>query len=110
MKMPKISPLVALSGRVVLLVPLTAFPAYPIAGLQPDQRPQGAPTILDVKKNSGWYRRALSGITEPVPPSLRFLEDQGNWYTPFDRPGLSGRYDIRGWYGVIPGRPTQAKP
>ena len=27
-----------------------------------------------------------------------FLEDQGNWYTPFNHPGMTGRYDIRGWH------------
>lgn len=107
MKIPR---LVTLSGTVLVLVPLIASPAYPIAGLRPDQRPQGAPTIAEVKKSSGWYRRALNGITEPVPSSLRFLEDQGNWYTPFDRPGMLGRYDIRGWHGAVTARPTKAKP
>ena len=71
---------------------------YPIAGVTPYQRPAGAPVIQEVDKSGGWYSRALTGISQPYPNSLRFLEDQGNWYTPFNRPGMPGRYDIRGWY------------
>ena len=72
--------------------------AYPIAGLHPDQRPAGAPVVRSVQKNAAWYQRALTGISKPYPHSLGFLENQGNWYTPFDRPGMNGRYDIRGWH------------
>ncbi len=72
---------------------------YPVAGTQPFQRPAGAPVISEVQKTEGWYTRALTGISLPYPASLRFLEDQGNWYTPFNHPGMHGRYDIRGWYG-----------
>lgn len=71
---------------------------YPVGGTQPSQRPAGAPVIRTVDKPAGWYTRALTGISRPYPASLRFLEDQGNWYTPFDRPGMIGRYDIRGWH------------
>ena len=69
-----------------------------IAGLQPSHRPEGAPVIREVHREPGWYARALTGISQPYPASLRFLEDQGNWYTPFNRPGMTGRYDIRGWH------------
>jgi hypothetical protein len=37
-------------------------------------------------------------VSQPYPASLRFLEDQGNWYTPFNRPGMLPPYDIRGWH------------
>ncbi len=69
-----------------------------VAGVEPYQRPAGAPMITTVDHDHDWYMRALHGIASPYPASLRFLEDQGNWYTPFDRPGAAGRYDIRGWY------------
>lgn len=69
-----------------------------IAGLNPDRRPANAPVISDVFKDQAWYTKALVGVTQPYPPSLRFLDDQGNWYTPFNRPGMTGRYDIRGWH------------
>jgi hypothetical protein len=49
-------------------------------------------------RTPAWYAQALTGISQPFPYSLRFLEDQGNWYTPFNRPGMPGRYDIRGWH------------
>ncbi|WP_200243130.1 hypothetical protein [Thiohalocapsa halophila] len=71
---------------------------YPIAGTQPSARPAGAPVVREVRKPEGWYTKALTGISQPYPASLGFLEDQGNWYTPFNRPGMVGRYDIRGWH------------
>ncbi len=75
-----------------------AMAEYPIAGVTPYQRPEGAPTIEVVNKDGEWYRRALTGIERPYPYSLKFLENQGNWHTPFNHPGMPGRYDIRGWY------------
>lgn len=43
--------------------------------------------------------RALTGVEPPYPASLRFLEDQGAWHTPFIHPGMTGPYDIRRWHG-----------
>lgn len=72
--------------------------AYPIAGVNPDQRPEGAPVIEEFVKDGAWYGNALQGVTAPYPASLHFLENQGAWYTPFDHPGMTGPYDIRGWH------------
>ena len=72
--------------------------AYPIAGLTPDQRPAGAPVVKKIERTPGWYVSALQGVSEPYPYSLKFLENQGNWYTPFIYPGMPGPYDIRGWH------------
>jgi hypothetical protein len=69
-----------------------------ISGLTPDRRPSDAPRIVSVVKGPEWYQIALTGIEPPYPYNFRFLEDQGNWYTPFNHPGMTGRYDIRGWY------------
>ena len=69
-----------------------------IAGIKPDQRPANAPVITEAIKDQAWYAKALTGISQPYPDSLRFLDDQGSWYTPFNRPGMTGRYDIRGWH------------
>jgi hypothetical protein len=80
---------------------LAATPNYPVAGLAPEQRPMGAPRItadtpLDKK-------RALHGITDPVPPSIvKLLEQQGGWYTPFAQPGTPSPYDPRGWHSPSP--------
>lgn len=71
---------------------------YPIAGLQPSERPAGAPVITEFEKDAAWYAEVLRGISEPYPASLRFLEDEGAWYTPFIHPGMTGPYDIRGWH------------
>jgi len=81
-----------------LLAGAAASTEYPVAGLEPSQRPAGAPVVEHVEKDDAWYQEALTGITQPYPHSLRFLEDQGNWYTPFNRPGMLGPYDIRGWH------------
>ncbi len=67
-----------------------------VAGVQPDRRPENAPVIRQYEKSGDWYGQALEGIEQPYPYSLRFLEDQGAWYTPFSRAGMTGRYDIRG--------------
>ncbi len=85
---------------VVILLFSTVIHAEPgyIAGVNPSSRPAGAPVISSVHKDAAWYRHALYGVIPPYPASLRFLEDQGNWYTPFTRPGMTGRYDIRGWH------------
>lgn len=76
----------------------SAAPEEFIAGVEPAQRPEGAPTLDTMAKDAAWYRRALSGIQPPHPVSFRFLEDQGPWYTPFNRPGMTGPYDIRNWH------------
>jgi len=71
---------------------------YPIAGTQPDARPKGAPTAPRLERTNDWYSHAVTGVDEPYPASLQFLESQGRWYTPFNRPGMPGLYDIRGWH------------
>ena len=83
------------------LVTTTGFASadYPIAGTAPFQRPEGAPKIEDVAHDPNWRAHALTGVSEPYAPSLGFLDDQGNWHTPFAMPGMLPPYDIRGWHG-----------
>lgn len=71
---------------------------YPVAGTAPWQRPMGAPIIEWVQHNRTWYEKALVGVNTPYPQSLYFLDNQGNWYTPFTRPGMVGPYDLRRWH------------
>ena len=71
---------------------------YPVAGVTPNERPANAPVITEFDKSKSWYEEALHGVVRPYPTSLRFLEDQGAWHTPFNRPGMPPPYDIRGWY------------
>ena len=96
----KVSSLGHLAGLTLLLSGVGAPVAAenPIAGTNPSQRPVGAPEITEVDHPGSWYTTALHGVSQPYPRSLRFLEDQGNWYTPFNRPGMPGWYDIRGWH------------
>lgn len=70
---------------------------YPIAGTTPWQRPAGAPVIEWVVHDQAWYKKALTGINQPYPLSLYFLDNQGNWYTPFIHQGMLAPYDPRGW-------------
>jgi len=92
------------TGHILILVAVTAtwsipsHSGHPVAGVNPSARPAEAPVITGVDKDDAWYRYALTGVSEPYPPNLKFLEDQGNWHTPFTRPGMVGRYDIRGWH------------
>jgi len=81
-----------------LLISTPAVVGFPIAGVNPSQRPSEAPVIGEVQRDGQWYQHALQGVSQPYPSSLKFLEDQGNWHTPFNRPGMPGRYDLRGWY------------
>lgn len=69
-----------------------------IAGTAPSHRPEGAPVITTYPKNGAWYDRALHGVDRPYPASLRWLVDQGAWFTPFTHPGMTPPYDIRGWH------------
>lgn len=81
----------------VVVAPLAV--ALPIAGTAPSARPEGAPTIERFDPPEGWMERALRGISEPIPGGLEFLQDQGAWFTPFNHPNATGRYDIRGLHG-----------
>lgn len=82
----------------ILWVGSAAATTMNLAGLTPWQRPAGAPVITEVNHGSPWYAQALHGLNPPYPASFRFLEDQGNWHTPFNRPGMTDPYDIRGWH------------
>lgn len=95
------SRLLVLSLAAILLAVFSSVPlgAGEVAGLQSDRRPEGAPVVRDYAKDGAWYRQALSGVDQPYPASLRFLENQGAWFSPFIHPGMTGPYDIRGWHG-----------
>lgn len=82
----------------IIMCSANAESDYPVAGTQPSQRPQGAPVIEWVKHEKRWYEEALTGINQPYPRSLWFLDSQGNWYTPFNHPGMPAPYDLRGWH------------
>ena len=72
----------------------------PTAGLSPWQRPAGAPRTATAPPREP--TRALYGIATPIPASLKFLDDQGNWYTPFTEPGMPAPYDLRSWHSTPP--------
>lgn len=77
--------------------PSVEVPAF-VAGSAPSARPPNAPSLSTVAKDARWYQKALTGVDAPYPASLKFLDDQGGWYTPFAAPGMTGRYDVRHWH------------
>lgn len=89
-----------LSGFIALFAMAGSLAAddYPIAGTTPWQRPDGAPIVEWVQHNKAWYQKGLTGVSRPYPPSLYFMDNQGNWYTPFTTKGMSHPYDLRGWH------------
>ena len=91
--MPLLPFLLALACAALPLPALAE--ALPVAGLNPAQRPVGAPIVARFEQSAAWRAAALRGIQEPQ-TGLGFLKDQGAWYTPFIHPNLLGRYDIRG--------------
>ena len=73
-------------------------PAF-IAGTDPGARPEGAPVVQQFRPDAAWQERALHGLEEPIPPSiLGWLDDQGAWFSPFVKPGMTGPYDLRHWH------------
>ncbi len=74
-----------------------------ISGSKPWERPAEFPRVEHFLKSESYFDRALRGVRQPYPPSLMFLKDQGAWYTPFTRRGMTGPYDVRGWHRDIGG-------
>lgn len=79
----------------------TAPPEF-VAGLDPSRRPTAVPTLTEAARLPGWRERALHGIGE-LTTGLHFVDDQGGWYTPFTLPGMTDRYDLRGWHQQLHG-------
>lgn len=104
-------PVVVTLAALLAAAPVTLLADEFVAGTEPSMRPVGAPVLTTFTKNAAWYRNALHGIeAPPYPFSLRFLEDQGAWHTPFNRPGLTGPYDIRNWHDSASGGAGRSVP
>ncbi len=69
-----------------------------VGGSTPDKRPSHVPSIEKMVKDADRYATALTGLYRPYPLGMKFLERQGVWYTPFNRPGMTGPYDMRSWH------------
>ena len=89
--------------------PALAADEVMVAGVAPGHRPANAPVLTEFAKSPQWYAAATAGISRPIPPSLRFLDDQGAWFTPFTHPGMVGRYDLRGLHAQAAGTSTQSQ-
>lgn len=77
--------------------PAIAQGGYPLAGLAPDRRPEGAPVLREIARDRQWQEKFHFGVSRPFPPGLG-AADQGAWYSPFGRPGMTGPYDLRDWH------------
>ncbi len=85
-----------------------------VAGSQPSQRPTDAPKLSSDNKDDAWYLHALKGVSMPYPAALCFLQHQGQWFTPFNRAGMTGPYDMRRWHSatstVVAGEHPSRRP
>lgn len=70
-----------------------------VAGLVPDQRPGAAPVQAPLIADLALQQQRLAGITTPWPGQVARIAEQGRWYSPMFRPGMPGRYDLRGLHG-----------
>lgn len=70
----------------------------PVAGLQPDRRPDAAPVVRNDLVDASIKQARLIGITTPWPGNVERIAEQGAWYSPMFRPGMVGPYDLRGWH------------
>lgn len=71
--------------------------AVAIGGMRPFERPAEAPALRASDRDRSEARQ-LRGVDAPYPKSLRFVADHGGWFTPFTEPGMTGRYDLRGYH------------
>lgn len=92
--------LALLFGASVVWGQSATVPVPDVAGLTPYERPSRAPRMPDVVPDPDWRRKALHGVSDPIPSSLDFLQNHGRWYSPFFEPGMTGRYDIRGFHAA----------
>lgn len=86
----------ALGLALALQIPALGTAEGFVAGLQPDRRPASAPSLVAVPVDEGLKVQRLQGIDKPWPGNLEVIAAQGNWYSPLFRPGMPGRYDLRG--------------
>lgn len=87
-----------LAGLFSLQIGSVALAEGFVAGTTPDRRPEGAPVIYFHPQSTQWHENALRGVSRPYPSTLNFLDNQGAWFNPFQHPGMTGPYDIRGFH------------
>ncbi|WP_298609173.1 hypothetical protein [uncultured Thiothrix sp.] len=96
--MRSFSLVIGLISLIITSTPSSADELLYVAGTNPAQRPHSAPVLSTDNKDAQWYAHALTGVEQPYPASLGFLEDQGSWFNPFTHAGMNDRYDLRGWH------------
>lgn len=76
--------------------------AATIAGTAPDRRPVDAPTVTQQVLDPAALQRSLRGTVAPVPANVVEVARTGAWFVPLRSPGMTGPYDIRGWFSAAP--------
>jgi hypothetical protein len=88
----------ALSLLAVVCGAAAQAPGY-VAGLQPDQRPAGAPPpTTQVNLTPDQLSRALRGIEGPPPGNVEAIAATGSWWVPLRAAGMTPPYDLREWH------------
>ena len=96
-----------LAAALALLATAAAAQA-PVAGLRPDQRPEGAPSLAEYQPTPEAVAARLRGVSEPVPANVRAAASAGPWYMPLQHRGMTPPYDPRGWWGATSASPATA--
>ena len=90
--------LLVIGGALLLLpaLPAAAQPSSaPVAGLQPDRRPEGAPVVRSATVDPTLKSQRLKGVGKPWPGNVGRIAEQGAWYSPMFAPGMTAPYDLR---------------
>jgi len=91
-------PAAAVAGASSAAAPAAGF----IAGLQPDQRPQGAPLKAERSIDDKLLERRMHGVSKPWPGNVEQIARNGEWWVPLRHAGMTPPYDIRGWHHNAP--------
>lgn len=90
-----------LSALVLFLVCEVGWAADFVAGLAPDRRPAGAPTVQAYTPSKTAVQVHLKGVEPPAPPNVRQVAEAGPWFIPMHAAGMTPPYDLRGHHSVL---------
>jgi hypothetical protein len=89
-----------LTALCLFLVSEIGWAADFVAGLAPDRRPVGAPTVQAYVPSRADVQARLKGVTPPAPPNVRQIAEAGPWFIPMHAVGMTPPYDLRGHHSL----------
>jgi hypothetical protein len=91
-----------LVGSLLSIIVSVAVAQEFVAGEQPDRRPSAAPVMPEPPGGPERLATLAKGVEAPIPEGVVRLNVPGRWFTPFERPGMTAPYDLRGWHQAAP--------